>query len=249
MTQIDTIDARPAPDANAPLGPPGAYGQGMREEGEHEAGAGQGSLPELERLMRAHNQRLFRIARGILKDDAAAEDVVQNAYVAAYTRFSQFEGRSSLSAWLSRITAHRAFDELRRRKREQRLGEQQIEAAEIAGSGPSSPSPEVQALSQELRLQMEDAVDALPEVLRSVLVMRDVEGMTSLETADALGIEEGTVRVRLHRARGRLKADLARDLGAHLPQVFAFAGERCDRIVARTLSKLESPGRGREDND
>ncbi len=204
-----------------------------------EEGAGQGSHEELERLMRAYNQRLFRIARGILKDDAAAEDVVQNAYVAAYTKFSQFEGRSSMCAWLSRITAHRALDELRRRKREERMNEEHSHTqGDLNDAGGASPSPEHQALSQELRAQMEEAVDTLPEVLRSVLVMRDVEGMSSLETADALGIEEGTVRVRLHRARLRLKADLARDLGPQLPQLFAFAGDRCDRIVAGTLSRL-----------
>jgi len=192
-----------------------------------------------EAIMRTHNQRLFRIARSILKSDAEAEDVVQLAYLSAYSKLDQLAESGSLGAWLGRITANKALDRMRKLKRDQKLNESHRAFDESLGGEVSfSITPEDSAVSGELRAVLERAIDSLPEQLRSVLVMRDVEGMSGAETAASLSIEEGAVRVRLHRARTQLRGWLGRQAELHLRETFSFAGDRCDRIVARTLERL-----------
>lgn len=185
--------------------------------------------------MRQHNQRLFRIARSILRDDSEAEDVVQNAYVSAYTNLDQYSGDAPISGWLARITTNGALDRLRQRKRDQRLLDPEMEADGSWRTGSSAGSaertPEESAAHGELRKVLEQAIDQLPDALRVVLVMRDVEGMSGAETSRCLGIEEGAVRVRLHRARGQLRRWLGHRAADVLVEPFAFAGDRCDRIV------------------
>jgi RNA polymerase sigma-70 factor (ECF subfamily) len=192
----------------------------------------QGDHEAFETVMRHNNQRLFRIARAILKDDHEAEDTVQNAYIALYSRTEEFASHSAVGAWLSRVTANSAISRLRQSSRAIAL-----EANEELKSGSSGePTPEDVAGSSELRRVLEKAIDTLPTGLRSVMVLRDVEGMSGAETAECLGISEPTARVRLHRARTQLRSWLEENSDSAIRETFAFAGARCDRIVAHVLA-------------
>lgn len=194
-----------------------------------------------ESIMRENNQALFRVARSIVREDAEAEDVVQSAYIAAFDKLDQFAARASLAAWLRKIVANRAIDRLRQRARERRLSQDHRDVDEMnRNSSEATTTPEQAAVNRELRSVLEQAIDGLPDNLRSVFVMRDVQGMSGADTADTLGIEEGAVRVRLHRARQQLRDRLGEVADSHVDQAFAFDGERCDRIVERTLRALAS---------
>lgn len=192
------------------------------------------NLGEFERLMRDNNQRLFRIARSILKNDADAEEVVQLAYVTAYSRWDQLTKGENAPRWLNRIVCNRALDRLRESKRRCSHLADAATDEETARSARGL-NPETEVLTTELRELLERLIERLPPDLSSVLVMRDVEGMSSLEVSQALGVGEGAVRVRLHRARHTLKKWLGRHLDSHLEQAYSFAGQRCDRIVSNTL--------------
>jgi RNA polymerase sigma-70 factor (ECF subfamily) len=186
--------------------------------------------------MRRHNGRLFRIARSILKDDFAAEDAVQEAYLDAYRRSAQFRGAASVATWLSRIVINRALMRLRRSKRDRVVvpfvapGEPHDNIADKR-----SESPPAATFRAEVRRLIESRIDALPAAFRTVFIMREVEDMTVEETAQCLGIPQATVRSRLFRARAILRESLARDLDNATVEVFPFAGARCDRIVAAVL--------------
>jgi RNA polymerase sigma-70 factor, ECF subfamily len=193
-----------------------------------------GDAVAFEGLMRQHNQRLFRIARSILKSDHEAEDVVQNAYIALYTNAEQYAGKAPLGAWLARITVNAAISRLRQQNRAMAL---QFEE-EWAQGVQHPPSPEDAASAQQLRELLEKAIDRLLPGLCSVFVLREVEGMNSAEVGSHLGISEGSVRVRLHRAREQLKQHLERHTDAALRSTFAFAGERCNRIVHTVFERL-----------
>jgi RNA polymerase sigma-70 factor (ECF subfamily) len=200
------------------------------------------SRTEFERLMRQHNQRLFRVARSILREDADAEDALQDAYVQAYRKLGDFRGEAELSTWLTRIVINQALMRVRSRTRDRNVvsfGDRRDEAApelEVADAHAESPSDA--ALRAEVRKVLERRIDALPEAFRTVFVMREVEEMTARETADALGIPEATVRTRLFRARGLLREALDRDIDTARDGVFAFDGARCDRIVARVFEQI-----------
>lgn len=193
-------------------------------------------------LMRRHNQVLFRTARSILRDDEEAEEVVQDAYLLAYRGMRHYRGEARLSTWLIRIVANRAI------RRRQRLGrEWAIFAAVDAPAGEEEddmgesrfPNPESAAANSELRRLLESHIDALPDLYREVFVLRGVEELSSEETADVLGIPEATVRTRFFRARHLLSQALARDMDPVFGEVYAFAGDRCDRIVAGVLARLQ----------
>jgi len=197
-----------------------------------------------ETLMRRHNQRLFRVARAILRDDSEAEDVLQDAYLDAYRHIGEFRRDAQLLTWLTRIVVNHALMRLRKEKRHARVvslhagGDGEPGYAEVADDSVEPPSQA--ALRAEVRAVLERRIDDLPLAFRAVLVMRDVEEMSVQETADALGIPSATVRTRLFRARALLREALAKDLDLVTPNVFGFAGERCDRIVAGVLSRLHS---------
>lgn len=196
-----------------------------------------GEAARFEVLMRRHNQRLFRAARAILKDDAEAEDAVQQAYLTAYAKLSQFEGRSRFSTWLTRIAVN---ESLRRRKKQGRLGD--LELAPEPRENPlghTPRSPEQLAGDGELRALLERAIDALPESYRVVFVMRELEELDTRETAECLELSEEAVRVRLHRARKALREWLYEQADTLAQEAFAFAGERCDRIVRYVLTRLD----------
>jgi RNA polymerase sigma-70 factor (ECF subfamily) len=196
--------------------------------------------PELfEILMRRYNQRLYRVARSIVKNEAEAEDVMQQAYVNAYAHLDQFAERARFSTWLTRIAVHEALGRLRRRRRVQEVDV----SSETEGTGATltsgEPSPEQQALAAELRLLLEGAVDALPRTSRSAFVLREVEGLSTADVAECLQVSEDVVKTRLHRARLQLRKELFDRAGLVRQDAFAFHATRCDRVVAAVLGLLQ----------
>lgn len=209
--------------------------QAQQSTGSHEAA--------FEAIMRRHNGRLFRVARAILKDDTEAEDALQDAYLDAYRHMDDFRGDAQLSTWLTRIVVNQSLMRLRRQKRERVIvpfdrGERQDPGQEVDVPDDKAEPPSSAAMRAEVRRLLEQRIDQLPVAFRTVFVMREVEDMTVEETADCLGIRPATVRTRLFRARALLREALARDVDAATVNVFGFAGERCDRIVATVLSRI-----------
>ena len=195
-----------------------------------------------ERIMRDCNQQLFRIARGILKDDTEAEEAVQEAYVIAYRALKTFRGDSRLSTWLGRIVINESLGRLRRHKRESVVipfaAPENESAAQADVRAHEHSSPEESTLRAEMRSLMEKKIDELPLAFRTVFIMREVEEMSVEETAQCLGIPEATVRTRLFRAKALLRDALSRELDVATSDVFSFAGDRCDRIVAGVLARI-----------
>ncbi len=197
-----------------------------------------------EAIMRRHNQRLFRIARGVLADNSEAEDAVQETYVSAFTHLSRYTPSGKLGAWLSRIALNEAL--MRRRKRNPNLtsideiGELAAEPTPDAAIVPDVALERVAAA--EARQLLEHAIDALPESFRMVVILRMVEQMSIRETAACLELNAATVKTRLHRGIGLLHKSLERRLKGEQLNVFEFDGERCDRIVAATLARLATAG-------
>jgi RNA polymerase sigma-70 factor, ECF subfamily len=198
--------------------------------------AGDTALFEL--LMRRHNQQLFRAARAIVGDDAEAEDVVQQAYVHAFAKLHQFEGTARLSTWLTSIAVHEA---LSRRRKALRAP---LTLADCYDPVDEGPGVDETFERRELARLLERTIDTLPEMYRTVLVLRDVQELDTAETAAILGLSEETVRVRLFRARQMARTDLLERTGVAAGEVFAFDGERCDRIVAKVMARLGIPLRG-----
>jgi RNA polymerase sigma-70 factor (ECF subfamily) len=199
--------------------------------------AGEGELFEL--LIRRYNQRLFRVVRGRLRDDDEAEEAVQEAWVSAWRRLSTFSGRSVFAAWMTRIARRAAGQVALRRTRAEELARGASRERQDAAPGADPGGDEVRE-PRELRLLIERSLAALPETQRIVFALRVVEGLTTAEVAEALGLNESAVKVRLHRARRRLADELlqrARAAGV-LERVWAFGGERCDRVVARVMLRL-----------
>jgi RNA polymerase sigma-70 factor, ECF subfamily len=196
-----------------------------------------------EAVMRRHNGRLFRVARAILKDDADAEDALQDAYLDAYRHMQDFRGDAQLSTWLTRIVVNQSLMRLRRQKRERTVipidrHDRQNESAEVDVADAKAESPSNATLRAEVRQLLEQRIDELPVAFRTVFVMREVEDMTVEETAECLGIPPATVRTRVFRARALLREALARDIDTATVDVFGFAGARCDRIVAAVLTRI-----------
>jgi len=196
-------------------------------------------------LMRRYNQTLYRTARSILKDDAEAEDAVQEAYLLAYRAMPGFRGEAKLSSWLVKIVVNESIARARKRTRRAEVihldGETlaDIEAAEGHMNEATPEQPERAALQAEARRLLEAKIDKLPDAFRTVFVLRALEEMTVEETAASLGINEATVRTRYFRARSLLREALAREIDFAFDRAFSFAGERCDRIVAGVLRRLK----------
>lgn len=230
---------RSEPQASAPVRPeidpavPDAVLAVRARSGDHAA---------FELIMRRHNQRLYRLALGIVRDPSEAEDVVQEAYIRAYTKLDGFQGPDGLSAWLGRIASNEALGRLRRGKRLVALDDAPPDAAEtsnVVPLGSALPAdPERLAANGELRQLIERAVGELPDDFRAVFMLRAVEGLSVAETAAHLDLEQATVKTRFHRARTRLRAALGDEIEALMPEAFKFAGARCDRIVAGVLARL-----------
>ncbi len=192
-----------------------------------------GDVAAFEVIMRRYNQRLFRCVRGIVKSDATAEDVLQQAYVSAYLHLHQFQGEARFASWLTRIAVNQALAHARKTARlaESELAPEQEPVSE-------SQTPEEQVSARELSRVLEDACDALPDIYRAVFVMREIEGLSTAETADCLGLSEEAVKVRLYRARGLMRGHIVARIGEGAARAFAFLGPRCDRMVARVLAAI-----------
>ncbi|HET9580939.1 MAG TPA: RNA polymerase sigma factor [Usitatibacter sp.] len=205
---------------------------------------GEGNEAAIRLLTKRHNQTLFRTARAILREDAEAEDAVQEAYIKAIRAISSFRSDAKLSTWLTRITVNEALAKLRRSRRAAEViplaadlpaGEHVYETTES-----TTPTPEDDAMRAQTRKIVEARIDALPDAFRAVFVLRAVEEMSVEETATVLGIPEPTVRTRFFRARGLLRESLSRDMDVALDQAFHFAGERCDRITEGVIARLRT---------
>jgi RNA polymerase sigma-70 factor, ECF subfamily len=199
-----------------------------------------GETGMFEIVMRRHNQRLYRVARAILRNDGEAEDVMQDAYVRAYQHLDQFAGRAKFSTWLTRIAVHEALARQHRGTRYQvlepiseREGDPMDRVASLA------PSPEQQASNSEVRRLLEEAVERLPDAYRTIFMLRDVEEMSTTDTAAALDISEENVKVRLHRARALLRKGLYSWAGMKRKEAFDFHAERCDRVVKNVFQRIQ----------
>jgi RNA polymerase sigma-70 factor (ECF subfamily) len=198
-------------------------------------------------LMRKYNRMLYRTARAILRNEAEAEDALQLAYLHAYQSIKGFRQEARLSTWLTRIVANEAMMRLRSRRRESLVIPLEPAASEEAkmdnfpDSDQASERPEAQAIRSQMRVMIERKIDALPETFRAVFVLRALEEMSVEDTAASLDIPEATVRSRFFRARSLLRESLAREMDSAIEDAFAFAGQRCDRIVNGVLDRLRSP--------
>lgn len=197
--------------------------------------AGETALFEI--LMRRYNQRIYRAVRSIVRDDHEAEDVMQQAYVNAYSHLHQFAERASFSTWLTRIAINEAL--ARVRPRPIRLADD-IDETLMNELESKTPNPEQQAVATELKNAVETEIAILPESYRSVLMLREVEGLSTAETAECLGINEDAVKQRLHRARTMLRDGLFRRAGLTFDGVFTFGHARCDRLVANVMERITS---------
>ncbi|WP_298878521.1 RNA polymerase sigma factor [uncultured Bradyrhizobium sp.] len=199
----------------------------------------------LREIMQANNRRLYRLARGILRSDSEAEDVVQETYVRAFTHLDGFKGESALSTWLSRIAINEALGRARSARPHVELGTvgEAALAAQII-KFPVSPAgdPERTMAQREIQRVVERAIDELPEVFRMVFVARVMEGMNIEETADLLGVKPETVKTRLHRARTMLREIVEKEIGPVMMDAFPFAGWRCERLTEAVLERLGSGG-------
>jgi RNA polymerase sigma-70 factor (ECF subfamily) len=203
-----------------------------------------GDQSAFELLMRRHNQMLYRTARSILRDDAEAEDAVQEGYLLAYRAMDRFRGDAKLSTWLVRIVANEAIGRVRKRGRSAEViqldGDSSTGYDAEGGMNESRPEqPEQSARRAETRRLLEAKIDELPDAFRTVFVLRAVEEFSVEETAAALDIPEATVRTRFFRARSLLREALSREIDLAHGDAFAFAGVRCDRIVANVIARLE----------
>jgi RNA polymerase sigma-70 factor (ECF subfamily) len=190
-------------------------------------------------VMRQHNRQLWRIARSILRDEADAEEVVQEAYLRAFASMDEFRADSALSTWLARIVINESIRRLHRRRETVELS---AIADDMPGGHPgiaaSQPSPEQAAAREEIRRVVERAIDALPASFRVVFVMRVIEQMSIAETAAALSIPEATVKTRLHRANQQLRQALGSEFASIFEGTFPFAGLRCERLTSAVLARL-----------
>lgn len=195
-----------------------------------------GEIALYELLVRRYNQRVYRAVRAILRDDSEAEDVMQEAHFAAFQHLDEFEGRAAFSTWLTKIAVHEALARLKKMKRFE--PQDFTEDESILISAGDLMSPESATASAETRALLEEAILSLPIPYRSVLVMRDVEEMSTLETATALELTEEAVKVRLHRARVMLRKELYERVGANASSAFQFGAKRCDRVTEAVMSRI-----------
>jgi len=199
----------------------------------------QGDPAAFELIMRRYNQRLYRLMRSILRNNAEAEDAVQETYLRVYEKLADFTGPDGFASWIGKIAINEALGRLRKRGRVIAMdtyvtaGDRHIDAIDT-----QMPDPERLAASSELRHMMERAIDTLPDDFRAVFVLRAVEGLNVVETADFLSIRPETVKTRFHRARRLLQDDLGAKFETLMPTAFSFGGVHCDRITVAVLKRL-----------
>lgn len=199
--------------------------------------AGETALYEI--LIRRYNQRLYRVARSILRDEADAEDVMQEAYVRAYQHLNQFAGEARFSTWLTKIAVYEALGRVKSHGRTTDLDSVLNSDTRVMPTfTPNTRDPERQAYDNELRLALERSIEALPEIYRMVFVLRSVEGLSVAETAACLDIGPEAVKTRLHRARSLLRKDLQQRAGVVTAQAFPLHLSRCDRVVDAVFRRI-----------
>jgi RNA polymerase sigma-70 factor (ECF subfamily) len=196
-----------------------------------------GNTALFELLMRRHNERVYRAARAIVRDEREAEDVMQQAYVNAYTHLAQFNGNAQFSTWLTRIAVNEALSRVRRQDRFEPFEDESSNVTPFIAHDPAE-NPERQTFVRELRQLLEWAIDELPDGMREVFMLRDVEGLSTSEVAQCLGVSEDVVKTRLSRGRATLRRLLLDRAGASAPDAFRFYRPRCDRIVAQVLARI-----------
>jgi RNA polymerase sigma-70 factor, ECF subfamily len=193
-------------------------------------------------IMTSHNQRLFRLARSIVRNDNEAEDVVQEAYVRGFAHLDQFRGESSLATWLSRIVINEALGRLRKKRRTASVAsfaDQSCNATIVQFPVDNTSGDPERTMAQRQILQLvEQATDALPDIYRTVFVARVIEGLSVEETAELFGLRAETVKTRLHRARRLVRERLDEQIGPVLLSAFPFAGRRCERLTAAVMGRL-----------
>jgi RNA polymerase sigma-70 factor (ECF subfamily) len=200
--------------------------------------AGNTALFEL--LMRRYNERLYRAARAITRDEREAEDVMQQAYLNAFSNLDQFKGHAQFATWLTRIAINEALARVRKQGRYETFDEDAPNVKRLLTPSPAI-DPERQAFAGELRNLLESAIDALADGAREVFVLREVEGLSTADTAAVLGLSEDVVKTRLSRARAALRQSLLDRAGATAPDAFRFYRPRCDRVVAQVLMRITDP--------
>ncbi len=201
----------------------------------------EGNTGLFELLMRRYNERVYRAARAIVRDEQEAEDVMQEAYVSALTHLRQFSGAARFSTWLTSIAINESLARVRRRVKYEVFDDERPDVEQSVSSRPSE-NPERFAFTEELRSLLEGAIDELPDGMREVFVLRDVEGLSTSEVAEALGVSEDVVKTRLSRGRAALRRILFARTGAAAPEAFRFHRPRCDRVVARVLERVAAQG-------
>src|SRR5687767_14864810 len=194
----------------------------------------EGQTALFEVLMRRHNERVYRAARAIVRDESEAEDVMQQAYVSAYANLRQFNKQAQFSTWLTRIVINESLARVRRKQRYEPFEEHRSNV-EAFMKRDSPRDPEREAASGELRALLESAIDGLPDGAREVFMLRDVEGMSTAEVGAALGISDDAVKTRLFRARAALRDDLMARTQSSAPDAFRFYRPRCDRVVVKVM--------------
>ena len=197
----------------------------------------EGQTALFEVLMRRHNEAVYRAARAIVRDEREAEDVMQQAYVNAFTHLRQFNGAARFPTWLTRIAINEALARVRRHGRYETFNDELPNVDSLRPQHPSE-NPERHAFTGELRGLLEWAIDALPNGMREVFVLREVEGLSTAEVAECLDVSEDVVKTRLSRGRAALRALLMKRTGATTPDAFRFYRPRCDRLVARVLVEI-----------
>lgn len=224
--------ASPAPAAAAPVG---------ADEADLIRRAIAQEAPAIRTIMRTYNQRLYRLVRGILRNNADAEEALQDAWVHALTGLDRYQGEAALATWLSRIAINTALMRLRAARRQKRQAPTAIpHDGSVIPFPHAAPSPDPERIMAQHQILdfVEAAVDRLPDGLRLVFMARVVEGLSQAETADLLGVPEATVKTRLHRARRQVRSHVEAQIGPVALEAFPFAGHRCARMTEAVLARL-----------
>jgi RNA polymerase sigma-70 factor, ECF subfamily len=197
-----------------------------------------GDVALFEVLMRRNNTRLYRTLRSLLRNEAEIEDAMQAVYVLAYSKLSTFRGEAKLDTWLTQIALNEALGRLRKDRRHPVLSLAAVPEPELSASEPDVQTPEAHVGRRELAAILEAAVDELPELYRITFMLRDVDGMDTAQTAQALGVSEDVVKKRLSRARALLRAQVEEMFGGALQDAFGFHAVRCDHVVAAVMARI-----------
>jgi RNA polymerase sigma-70 factor (ECF subfamily) len=198
-----------------------------------------GDTALFEVLMRRYNQRVYRAARSIVRDEHEAEDVMQQAYVKAFTHLRQFKGAAAFSTWLTRIAVNEALARVRRNGRYETFDDD-VSNLKPSAACTSAENPERQAFAAELRGLLESAIDGLPNGMREVFVLREIEGLSTSEVAACLGVSDDVVKTRLSRGRAIMRGVLMERTGATAADAFRFERPRCDRVVSSVLFRIRA---------